>query len=128
MDFDIEDYLSLYMSDKVKRWVKDTYMHVPHRDKFIAICGKNADAGITVNAVLIAQHLFEKHNILVFPWVIISRTQVLNTSNWKMPLLDESTVIHSTVPIHTVIDYLKAGGVVKLAPDLDHNVIELTIG
>jgi hypothetical protein len=126
--FDLYDYMSLYLADWQRQWITETYMDVPDRvEKFKELCAKNEDVSITSNAMFVARHLLDKDKLVVFPWVIISRSFDLGAGNWKMLLLDETAVIQSKVPIGVIVEKIKKHEEIKLVPHLDQGLYEITL-
>ncbi|RDE12174.1 MAG: hypothetical protein C4K49_10865 [Candidatus Thorarchaeota archaeon] len=126
--FDLYDYMSLYLADWQRQWITETYLECPDRvEKFKELCAKNSDVSITMNAMFVARYLLEKEKIVVFPWVIISRSFDLGAGNWKMLLLDESAVIQSKVSISAIVEKIKWHEEIKLVPHLDQGLYEIIL-
>ena len=126
--FDLYDYTSLYLADWQKKWIEETYMAQPDRAaKFEELCKKNEEVSVTSNAMFVARYFLDVDKVVVFPWVIISRSLDLGVGNWKMLLLDESATIYCKVPIGVIVERIKKGEPIHLVPHLDKSYYDLTI-
>lgn len=124
-NFDIDDYLSLYLADWQRQWVIKHFNW--NRDIgpwFERYCVNKENVCVTPNSVYIARFLLEHKGLLVFPWIDSYRSLHLNQGNWKMYLLQDpeihdifTTYVSSKLSIALVVNYIKEGVDLQLVPE-----------
>lgn len=123
--FEIDDVLSLYLTEWAKAWVLTTYMSDANRERFIVLCSKFPGVSVTNNSALVARYFLEKYNMFLFPHIIRSMTAKLGSGNWKMMLMDETDTVHSRIPIGFIAGRIKRGENLRI--ERRENSIEVSV-
>jgi len=121
--FDLDDVLSLYLTEVSRAWVEGLFR--VYREEFISSCARFSKVNITNSGVIIAKYFETKHQVILFPHVVKSVTTILGQANWKMVSIDGTGEVRCKIPIFTIVDYIKQGKALGTRM-LEQNVMEIT--
>jgi hypothetical protein len=123
--FDLNDALSIYLTDENRTWVERIY----HLDEhlFEDMCARFNKVSVTNNAVVVARYIEECLSFTLFPYVIKAFTITLGAANWRMvPMSEGDPSVHSSVSISSVVEGIKCGVPPKIEGVFGKKLLEIS--